>query len=327
MNDMHPSDSSTIANLIHLPPLVRFRFHLLAQDMIHLPNYPGSAWRGFLGHGLRRTACVTRQPTCAGCLLMQQCVYSTIFETPATTAESVRGYTALPHPFVLAIDLAAPRHLSPGTAFSLTIHLLGPAIAQAPYLIHALGVAGQRGFGRDDGGRFTVTSLDYEPQLGGDDWVTVYDAETGVYDTPVITPPRLPAAPAAVRIRLITPLRIKRDGHFVGARELRIQDILQTLARRLASLATHYGGNLQQFDLRPLVQDTATLQLQVERLKWHDWTRYSSRQDTRMQLGGLLGELHLSGAGLPALWPALWFGQWAHIGKSTAFGLGGYRVS
>jgi hypothetical protein len=45
-----------------------------------------------------------------------------------------------------------------------------------------------------------------------------------------------------------------------------------------------------------------------------------------MQFGGLIGGLTLDGPALPDLWPAFWLGQWTHLGKGTAFGLGGYRV-
>ena len=45
-----------------------------------------------------------------------------------------------------------------------------------------------------------------------------------------------------------------------------------------------------------------------------------------MQFGGLVGEFTVDGPALPAVWPALWLGQWIHVGKGTAFGLGGYRV-
>jgi hypothetical protein len=307
------------------PSIARFRFHLNALDPIRLPAYAGSAWRGLIGHGLRRTACVARQPTCAGCLLVQHCVYSTLFETPAPADAAARGYTALPHPFLLAIDPTAPRDVSPGSTFSLTIHLIGPAIAQAPYLIHALGVAGQRGFGRS-GGRFMLASVEREGRLGIDDWSMVYAADTGVYEPGERESTRPPPASAELQLRLVTPLRIKRDGHFVGARDLTALDIVHALYRRLRSLAASYGGDPERFDPRSLPRDPGALQLHVNWLHWHEWTRYSSRQDTLMQFGGLIGEIQLAGPALPDLWPALWFGQWAHVGKGTAFGLGGYRI-
>lgn len=313
------------ADMHFFPPLARFRFLLEAQDMIRLPDYAGSAWRGLLGHGLRRTACVTRQPTCEGCLLAQQCVYSTLFETPASAAAAAHGYTALPHPFVLAIDPTAPRDLPPGSTFSLTVHLIGPAIAQAPYLIHAMGLAGQRGLGRN-GGRFGLIGVEREGRLGADDWSLVYATDTGAYQSgePAATCP--PPVPDEARLRLVTPLRIKRDGHFVGARDLTAHDLVHTLYRRLRSLSTSYGGDPERFDPRSIPRDPEALQLRVDWLRWHEWTRYSSRQDTLMQFGGLIGEIRLAGPALPDVWPALWFGQWAHVGKGTAFGLGGYQV-
>jgi hypothetical protein len=61
-------------------------------------------------------------------------------------------------------------------------------------------------------------------------------------------------------------------------------------------------------------------------LAHQDWTRYSSRQNTLMEMGGLLGEMLLTGPGLIGLWPALEYGQWVHVGKGTSFGLGAYTL-
>lgn len=307
------------------PPLVRFRFQLEALDPIRLPDYAGSAWRGLLGHGLRRTACVTRQRTCTGCLLAQNCVYSTLFETPPSAAQAQDGYSALPHPFVLDIDPTAPRTLAPGAPFDLTIHLIGTAITQAPYLIHALATAGQQGLGSARG-RFSVTAVARERTPGDGVWDQVYGARDGVYQTRDPAHLRPPPAPAAVRLRLITPLRIKRDGHFLGARDLTATDLVHALYRRLRTLAQLQGGDPQWFDLRRVPHEPDALTLGTRRLRWHDWTRYSSRQDALMQLGGLIGDIALEGPALPNLWPALWLGQWTHVGKGTAFGLGGYRI-
>ncbi len=310
------------------PPLVRFRFMLRAEDAIRLPDYAGSAWRGLLGHGLRSTACVTRQPTCEGCLLVQNCVYSTLFETPATPEAAKLGYSALPHPFVLDIDPKLPRTLEPGAHYPLTIHLFGAAITQAPYLIHAFNVAGQRGIGGDSRGRFTVASVQRETTPGSNDWKPVYVCTDGVYKTSepnALVPP--PAPPAPARLRLVTPLRIKHNGRFLRARQLTALDFVRALYRRLRTLALLQGGDTTSFEPRRLVPDPTAISLRADWLRWHEWTRYSSRQHTEMQFGGLIGEVELHGAGLADLWPALWLGQWTHVGKGTAFGLGGYRIS
>ncbi|NEX21453.1 CRISPR system precrRNA processing endoribonuclease RAMP protein Cas6 [Thiorhodococcus mannitoliphagus] len=307
------------------PPLGRFRFHFRAQDRVRLPPYSGSAWRGLLGHGLRRTACVTHQPQCQGCLLIRSCVYSTFFETPPPPEEAERGFSAVPHPYVLDIDPKSPRVLESGAFFHLTINLFGPAIGQVPYLIHALAKAGERGIGSGQG-RFALTAVEREQPIGADTWERVFEAGLGDYHQ--LDPPgiELPAAPSTVSLRLITPLRIKRDGHFLGARDLSAADLLRALYQRVRRLAHLYGGDPEGFDAKRLSSAEDALLMQAGQLHWHDWTRFSSRQDKLMQMGGLVGEIALSGPDLPLIWPVLWLGQWTHIGKGTAFGLGGYRL-
>lgn len=308
----------------HFPPLARLRFRLRALDALRLPDYAGSAWRGLLGHGLRRTACVTRQPRCEGCLLTASCVYSTLFESPLDPAAPESG-ARRPHPFVLDLDPRGPRHFGPGEELHLDIHLFGRAIEQAPYLIHALALAGDRGLGRS-GGRFRLSAVERERQPGDNDWCEVYNASTGVYQPREASPAELPAPPEHVRLRLITPLRLKRDNRLLGAREFSPLDLSRALARRLRELARHHGGDPEAFASLGAPQLSNQLEMHIDWLRWHEWTRYSSRQDRHMQLGGLIGALELSGPALAPLWPALWFGQWAHLGKGTSFGLGGYRL-
>ncbi|MBK1724570.1 CRISPR system precrRNA processing endoribonuclease RAMP protein Cas6 [Thiocystis violacea] len=310
---------------LHFPPLARFRFQFRAQETVRLPPYSGSAWRGLLGHGLRRTACVTHQPQCSGCLLIRSCVYSTLFETPPPPDEVARGFSAVPHPYVLDIDPKAPRVLEPGAHFHLVITLIGPAIGQIPYLIHALGKAGERGIGTGQG-RFLLAAVERERSLGADVWPSVFEAEAGEYRQVEIPPIDLPRAPDTARLILSTPVRIKRDGHFLGVRDLSAADLTRSLYQRLRRLAQLYGGTPDAFDAASLFAAPDSLVMRASQLRWHDWTRFSSRQDKLMQMGGLVGEIELTGPDLPLIWPVLWLGQWTHIGKGTAFGLGGYRL-
>lgn len=62
------------------------------------------------------------------------------------------------------------------------------------------------------------------------------------------------------------------------------------------------------------------------RLAWHDWDRYSKRQQRKVTLGGLLGTLDIEGeidAGLAALLRAA---EILHVGKGATFGLGKIEV-
>ncbi|MEA3275000.1 MAG: CRISPR system precrRNA processing endoribonuclease RAMP protein Cas6 [Pseudomonadota bacterium] len=321
LNTRQPAESAFSA----APPVARFRLTFEALETIPFPSYAGSAWRGLLGHGLRRLACVTRQPTCEGCMLKYNCLYSTFFETPGAPEAASARYAALPHPFVLEPEIRAEREIPSGGALRLGITLIGAAAEQAPYLIHAMNLAGERGFGRA-GGRFAVEALEREVLLGSETWDRVYEADTGEYQRLGTQPVSFPPPPAAVRVRLMTPLRIKRHGHFVGGNDFEAGDFLRHLCTRLAMLAELYGGDPRPFQWESLLHHAQTIRVSAPRLHWHEWTRFSSRQNTLMQMGGLLGSFLLEGPELETFWPALWLGQWVHVGKATSFGLGSYRL-
>ena len=55
------------------------------------------------------------------------------------------------------------------------------------------------------------------------------------------------------------------------------------------------------------------VQLAEARTRWVDWERYSSRQDTRMKLGGFVGEVVYEGNLAPFL-PYLVLGEMLHVG-------------
>ena len=63
-----------------------------------------------------------------------------------------------------------------------------------------------------------------------------------------------------------------------------------------------------------------------ERTQWDDWSRYSRRQEARMSLGGFKGKVTFEGE-LDEFMPFLLLGEYIHVGKNTAFGLGKYVIS
>ena len=309
----------------------RFKFHCQAIDPLRLPYFSGSAWRGLLGHSLRRGVCVTRAQQCDGCLLRGQCVYSRFFETPPLSPEQSRRYNALPHPFVLEPPAAGTRDHAPGDTLCLGITLIGPGQDIPAYLIHAMQRAGERGLGRD-GGRFQLLEVTQERALGSDDWQCIFDAADGQLRTIETSPPPAPPPrPEPLELELLTPLRLKRAGQFVSPRRLDSRALLGSLIERISLLQALYpaasdGAQAPPPDMEQLKRAIDQIEITQSHLHWADWTRWSSRQGTHMQLGGLLGSLRLSGPGLAPLWPFIWLGQWVHLGKQSSFGLGRYRV-
>jgi hypothetical protein len=321
------SPDATLSQLLTgFPSLGLFRFRFQAQQCFTLPSYSGSAWRGLLGHCLRKAVCVTHQPQCQGCLLANTCRYASLFEdTRLPDQRRVRG--GYPHPYVLRIPLDSACRLTPGDELTLELNLLGDACAALPYITHAMQLAGARGLGADHG-RFRLTRLE-QRTAEPDEWQVLFNGEGDLRQATPFPVAQWAAGPAfdSATLEFVTPLRLKRKGRLVGAKEFDgIEDVLLPLLWRISALSQIHGGgeaHTAEQDPRRLVQGVHSTS---HDLRWHDWTRYSSRQDTAMQMGGLLGRVTLQGAGVPALWPLLRLGQWIHLGKVTTMGMGRYRL-
>ena len=330
---MTPAASSDIApdetDVQHADPsipLARHRLHLIAETAVRLPAYAGCSWRGALGHALKRTVCVTGGRHCPDCLLYRSCVYPYVFETPPPErAEKLRKYPAAPHPFVIE-PWPDCRDLAPGETFGVDLVLIGRGQGQLAYFIEALRRAGQTGIGKGAArgeGRYALAYVEQETAAG---WQTIYTAGGRLESQPSHTPniPPLPAGP--VCIELSTPLRLKVAEDLVTPERLRFRDFFSALLRRLSLLSYFHTDTPLDTDFRALVQAAEAVALTDADLRWHDWMRYSARQDALLQMGGLVGTFTLPGAVLAPFWPYLWLGQWTHAGKGAVMGLGRYRL-
>lgn len=300
-------------------PLARFRLEFATEGQPRLPEYPGSAWRGALGHALKSAVCVTRGAACPSCLLYRACVYSYIWETPPPPdTTKMRHYTAAPHPFVLGVA-----EMAEADRYTLGLTLFGRAAQHLPYLVHAFQRAGSEGIGSRRA-PFQLDSV-WRQNQADREWHLAWQTG-GVLDARLARAPTAPPAPERCAIHVLTPLRLKRDERNVGPAEFRFADLFGNLLRRI-SLLTHFHTDTPlETDFAGLTRQARDVPIHDVQLRWYDWTRYSSRQDTTMQMGGLLGSFALDGADLEAFWPYLWLGQWTHAGKGATMGMGQYRI-
>lgn len=304
--------------------LARYRLIFQAATLLRLPDYPGSAWRGAFGRSLKRLVCVTRARHCPDCLLYRSCAYPYVFETPTDPSDALLGkVNAAPHPFVLLPDPASGGVHEPGESLRLDLTLFGHGNRQLPYILHALDQAGQHGIGTDRG---TLALYEVRQQTTGDDWSCIYRPGERLAPRPAEVP-LLPACPEQIRVELLTPLRLRCHGHHLTPETFTFGDLFANLLRRIALLSRAHGEGSLDVDFAALVRRARAVPLLEQQLHWQDWTRYSSRQQTLLQMGGLLGTFALDGAGLAPFWPWLWFGQWTHAGKGTSLGLGAYRLT
>ncbi len=306
--------------------LGHFRLSFRSKETINLPQYVGSAWRGLFGHSLKQAVCVTRMANCKACLLYHGCPYSYVFETPPPVdTERMRKYTALPHPFIIFPLPAENRTLEADSVMQIELVVCGRALQYLPYMVYAFQLAGGKGIGRERG-TFELHRVEQNiSNVLPESWEPIMYADSPMQSTHgfVSSPP---PCPDEVLVTFDTPMRVKRDGHLVGAEEFEFHDLFRSLLRRIAMLIYFHENRELDVNFAELISMAKRLTVSKKNLQWLDWTRYSSRQNTSMQMGGLVGSFSLHQQDLQAFWPFLWLGQWTHAGKGASMGLGHYRL-
>ena len=310
---------------IYFPAVVRLRFVLEARAAISLPPFTGSTWRGLLGTALRRSVCVPGLERCDACLITPFCAFYRFFEQGALTERQDPRYRSSSPPFVLDLLGDYGRVVQPGEPLAVGLNIIGDSIDFIPDWVYAIQCAGTLGVGQGCG-RFELVAVLQERLLGSDSWEPIWQRDAEGIAAIEPQPVAFPEPPPVLDLELLTPLRIKRQSALVGEGDLTAAELLRHLCIRLDRIEQQLGrGGEPCFwpRYRGLVESLPKAQARVH---WHDWTRYSSRQQQYMKLGGLVGRLRIPEQAMPGLWPAIWLGQWVHVGKNTSFGLGAYRV-
>jgi len=300
-------------------PYLRLTLTLRALASVRLPAYKGSMLRGAFGHALRRTVCAMgpEQP-CESCRLRQACVYSRIFETfiEGPPPPFLRGLPSAPRPYVF--EPGDDREdFAPGDPLAFDLLLIGQAVDLQAYVLLAVERMARAGLGA---ARAPFELARAEVPTPGGGHLALF--ENGRATGPA-APPSLPARDgidaARATIRLLTPLRFKERGHLSTTLDFR--SLVLAMVRRTLELAWfHVPGAEIDWTFRPLLDRAAAIR-STSHLAWHDWDRYSNRQQRKVTLGGLLGTLDLEGDLTPFA-PLLRTAEILHAGKGTTVGLG-----
>ncbi len=306
----------------------QYRFICRFTDKALLPEYKGSTLRGVLGHSLKRVTCALRQQNCETCLLFAKCVYAQFFETQKSDASATLRMAAPPKPYVLQVPLTRQREFEAGQTLTFSILLFGQANEYLPYLVYAFKHLGELGIGKSLNGQRARFVLQ-EVWNGETNIYQTLDDQLGKAECPELRFQDLQheaTALSRIEVEFLTPLRIKHENSFARERLLPFHLLVRALLRRVASLEEHFGLGEPNLDYPGLVEKARQIEIEDSDLQWSDWSRYSSRQDAKMMLGGLLGRISYHGD-LSAFLPLLRYGEIFHIGKQTTFGLGQYRLS
>lgn len=290
----------------------------LTSDAI-LPEYKGSTFRGAFGTAFKQVVCALKRQTCQGCLLLSQCLYAKVFETPITVnPENNR----VPHPFVIEPPLSTETHFPAGSDFDFNLLLFGDYNDSLAYFIYAFDQMGKVGIGKKVDYRRAGFVLEKVTSNG----VTLYSGESKQLikpheaQSPTLTLDQSqPPGINRISLTLETPLRIKYENRLKA--DLPFHVLVRAMLRRISTLMNAYGDGEPPLDYRGLIQRAESVRTVEDNLKWFDWQRYSQRQDQAMLMGGITGSVVYEGE-IGEFMPLIDFCVWTHVGKQTTFGLG-----
>jgi len=321
-------------------------FTVEALTPIEMPPFKGSALRGAWKAYMQQAYCTAPLSTRRDPLHQKMCpvCYLTEYESGP---ESRRPYTFRP-------SLSDQVRFDPGERFTFGITLLGNAMVLLPYVLLAVREMGENnGIGRKIGpkhrrGRFRLAEVRTLHPLSGKAETVLAEGSTDVrVPTLAITPDDIAAeaqrlaaeirANRPLRLHFLTPLRMVYRPQ--GAERSRLMRqfafpvFIQRLTERLFSLASAHSPTANAYTreaLRQAVHTALPLARQVTLLAdhthWWDVHGFSSRLGREQPLGGLVGEVLLTGQALEPLLPLLLWGEVVQVGKNVVKGLGWYSV-
>jgi len=353
--------SLTLAHLEALT-LARYEFRLAALTTAELPPFLGSTLRGSFGHALKAIACSMSHQDCARCLLTERCLYPRLFEPRSNQTDGLlKQQQNAPRPFIFEPPLPGERYMAnmcntkadgqrsmtgqtnghkglfteplrfaAGDELRFRLTLIGPAIAELPYIVYAIGLMARHGFGvhRAPFALLDVSTIDapsrlkvYEPSMPR---IAPHDARKSLRE---LTQNRLAHLTHTDTLRLLflTPTRIRLQQ--CAQKRLVFAQLIKSLSLRLTMLAQTHSATPLAYDYQALLAQAQTVATQTEHLWQQELTRYSDRQQKKLDQDGFMGEAVFTGAPLPDLLPLIVAGELLHAGSGTAFGLGRYHIA
>lgn len=330
-------------------PLARLRFDLQALEESQVPAYKGDMLRMALLWWLSEFWCAMPDRCREGCRRPETCLYGQVCQPPPDPnwpSEIRRLVGDTPPPAYALWDQEDRRTcFGVGTKWSFELTLAGRlALRHIPAIVAAVQQGAEQGMGRVRlrSRLRQVAALPASCASPGTERCLA--AEKGNGDEPVLTWEgyrlhevqfdyrqaaewaRNRREPARhLRLRFLSPVKIKERGEWVA--EPGFSPIMRAVVRRLRILSqVHGGGQWPQAEYGPLLDLAETVRLEHAETFWSSYER-RSRRSGQHTLEGFLGQAWYAGDDLRPLLPALWLGQWLHIGKAYVLGNGRYEIS
>ncbi|HPX60864.1 MAG TPA: CRISPR system precrRNA processing endoribonuclease RAMP protein Cas6 [Deltaproteobacteria bacterium] len=302
----------------------RLRFSLTVTEDIILPPYKGFTFRGVFGTVLRELACSIPGEKCPLCPFRHTCAYGYLFETvPDASVPHAGKFAAYPRPYIINPPLTARHRFGRYESMTFETVLIGRSVEFLPHLVMTFEEIGRRGI-RNGRGRYLIDRITATGPAGRQQTVWEKGLIKGTCLSVRWDELAEPASADSATLEFITPLLVEDHGRPLETAP-DFGFLMNALAHR-ASLLHQLHGHTSAAEAEQHNDGSHGISIAVSTLKWHDFERVSSRQQKRLRTGGMLGRVTYSGGLTPGQLQLLRLGELIHIGKSTTFGFGGYRL-
>jgi CRISPR-associated endoribonuclease Cas6 len=250
----------------------------------------GSTLRGAFGASLKKVVCINPSFKCEGCFAKNNCLFYEFYEE----RNSAHGYR---FDFELNQD-----------NYDFSLYLFEDATDKLPYVVSALHkMLTEQGLGRER------ETFEIERIVCNDR--AIYDGRE--FNLSNLKPQEftIDNLPKKISLKLSTPLRMKYKNRLLNKKPP-LESLLYSIQNRLCEIQK-----------RPKVKLTFTPHYREKRsnVRFHDQTRRSNRQKTKLQIGGVIGNIDYEEIDEKSLM-MLKLGEILGVGKQTVFGMGKIEV-
>jgi CRISPR-associated endoribonuclease Cas6 len=262
----------------------------LKQTSITPHPFIGSTLRGAFGISLKKVVCINPSFSCEGCFAKDNCLYYNFYEE-RNQAHQYR--------FDFALN---PKN------YDFSLYLFEDATKKLPYVVSALHkMLTEQGLGHKRE-KFQIQSITCNDKL-------IYKDDK--FDLKDIKPQKfeIDNLPKQIKLQLKTPLRMKYKKQLLNQKPP-LEALLYSIQNRLTEIKKEPKAKLT---FKPTYKE------KFAKVRFQDQTRRSNRQKTKLQIGGILGEIGYEMIDQKSL-ILLKVGEILGVGKQTVFGMGKIEV-
>lgn len=270
--------------------LTYHRIYVEINTLDKFPYFGGSMIRGAFGPALKQTVCVNPSYECNNCFAAKECLFFDFYEK-----------VNHPHPYRFEVELDQKK-------FAFSLLLFNHTATKLPYILSAI-----QTMLINNG--LTVTRNRYKEFTIWCNDQKIYDGNS--FDMTNVTLQKFSYAPLedSFTLRFLTPLRIKSQNEFLKTTPTLTQ-LLYSIRNRYEELS---GNGRTKLGYEP------SFHQRFARTSFLDLTRYSTRQESKLGIGGIMGEIGYSGVDEKSC-RLLRLGELLGIGKQTVFGMGKIKL-